>query len=96
MVTGEELIQRKVLLPAERENIWVNVAAENIEICACDFQELRENEKRGGARVFLFLPVDCRPDNSELCCAYVVTEMFVNASYLINVIKTKIPILVLS
>ena len=57
MVTGEELIQRKVLLPAERENIWVNVQVENIEICACDFQELRENEKRGGARIFLFLPV---------------------------------------
>ena len=34
MVTGEELIQRKVLLPAERENIRVNVAVENIEICA--------------------------------------------------------------
>ena len=57
MVTGEELIQRKVLLPAERENIGVNVQVENIEICACDFQELRENEKRGGARIFLFLPV---------------------------------------
>ena len=34
MVTGEELIQRKVLLPAERENIRVNVAVENIERCA--------------------------------------------------------------
>ena len=58
MVTGEELIQRKVLLPAERENIRVNVAVEKIEICACDFQELRENEKMGGARVFLFLLVE--------------------------------------
>ena len=34
MVTGEELIQRKVLLPAERENIRVNVAVENREIGA--------------------------------------------------------------
>ena len=34
MVTGEELIQRKNLLPAERENIRVNVAVENIEIWA--------------------------------------------------------------
>ena len=54
MVTGEELIQRKVLLPAERENIWVNVQVENIEICACDFQKVNVNEKRGGAGFFFF------------------------------------------
>lgn len=59
MVTGEELIQRKVLLPAERENIRVNVQAGIIERGACDFQKAKENEKRGGARVFLFLPVEC-------------------------------------
>ena len=39
------------------QNQHIQVQVENIEICACDFQELRENEKRGGARVFLFLPV---------------------------------------
>lgn len=39
------------------QNQHIQVQVENIEICACDFQELRENEKRGGARIFLFLPV---------------------------------------
>ena len=63
MVTGEELIQRKVLLPAERENIGVNVAIENIEICACDFQELREIQKRG-AHVFFFF---CRCFTFWIC-----------------------------
>ena len=44
----------EVILPAERENIRVNVQIENIEICACDFQELREYEKKGAACVFFF------------------------------------------
>ena len=47
MVTGEELIQRKVLLPAERENIRVNVAVENIENARefKNFQEVMHVEK---------------------------------------------------
>ena len=39
------------------QNQHIQVQVENIEICACDFQKAKENEKRGGARVFLFLPV---------------------------------------
>ena len=47
MVTGEELIQRKVLLLAERENIRVNVAVENIENARefKNFQEVMHVEK---------------------------------------------------
>ena len=58
MVTGEELIQRKVLLPAARENIGVNVAVENIEICAGVFKK-RKKMRKGAARVFFFF---CRYD----------------------------------
>ena len=47
MVTGEELIQRKVLLPAERENIGVNVQVENIYNARKfkNFQEIMHVEK---------------------------------------------------
>ena len=47
MVTGEELIQRKVLLPAERENIRVNVQVENIYNARefKNFQEVLHVEK---------------------------------------------------
>ena len=47
MVTGEELIQRKVLLPAERENIGVNVQVENIYNARefINFQEVMHVEK---------------------------------------------------
>ena len=47
MVTGEELIQRTVLLPAERENIGVNVQVENIYNARefKNFQEVMHVEK---------------------------------------------------
>ena len=47
MVTGEELIQRKNLLPAERENIRVNVQVENIYNARKfkNFQEVLHVEK---------------------------------------------------
>ena len=47
MVTGEELIQRKNLLPSERKNIWVNVQVENIYNAQefKNFQEVMHVEK---------------------------------------------------